>query len=290
MAAAPLPIAWLNGECVALADAQVSVMDRAYLFGDAIYEVVPVYDGQPFRLRQHLARMAHSLAAVRIRDPYDVAGWTEIVNTLIRRNGSGRMSVYLQISRGVGESRQHAFPDGLEPSVFGMCSPMPGPPAAALENGVAIVTAEDIRWARCDIKANSLLANVLLQRQAVDAGAEEAVLLRNGMLKEGASSSILVVTEGTLVAPPGEHGILPGTTRAFVLEMARLEGISIEERAISYTQMQSAQEIWLSSSTREVLAVCRMDDQPVGDGRPGPLWRRTHAQFQLNRPGGSVAP
>ena len=271
--------AYLNGEFLPLAEAKVSVLDRGFVFGDGVYEVVPVYSRRPFRLAEHLHRLGASLAAIRLPDPYDGARWAEVVTGVIAANGPEDQSVYLQVTRGVAP-RDHAFPVGGTPTVFVMSSPLAPPPAAWLDDGVVAITVADVRWLRCDIKAVSLLPNVLARQAAVEAGAAEAVLLRDGFLTEGAASNIFVVLAGVIVAPPKSHLMLPGITYDVVLELAAAHGMAHEVRPVSEAELRGADEVWLTSSTREVLAVTRLDGRPVGAGRPGPLHARMRSAYQ----------
>ena len=217
--ASALPFAWLHGRLVPLAEAQISALDRGFLFADAVYEMLPVYGGRPLLLEAHLARLGRSLAAVDIANPLDESGWTRVVQSLIDANGGGDLGIYLQVSRGAADGRDHLPPAGLRPTVFGLASPAP-PPAGP----VAAICCEDERWARCDIKSTGLLPNVLARTRAAAAGAEEAILLRDGWLTEGASSSVIVIEAGELVRRPNSQEILPGTTTDLVVELAARAG------------------------------------------------------------------
>lgn len=274
-----MAIVYLNGAFIPEEQAQVSVWDRGFVFGDGVYEVIPVYGGRAFRLGEHLDRLRQSLAGVRIADPLDVAAWTRLFEELIVRNGGGDLAIYLQVTRGVAK-RDHAFPVGVTPTVFAAAQPMKPLPASLGADGVTAVTAQDIRWQYCHIKAITLLANVLLRQQAVDAGAAEAILLRDGQATEGAASNVFVVLDGLLVTPPKGPFILPGITRDLVLEIARANGVPCREATITEAELRSAQEVWLTSSTREILPVTQLDGVSVGNGRPGPLWARLIALYQ----------
>ncbi|WP_455385075.1 D-amino acid aminotransferase [Acidihalobacter prosperus] len=271
---------YLDGRFVPIGDARVSVLDRGFLFGDGVYEVVPVYGGHLFRLGQHLDRLAASLAAVGIADPYDRAEWEALFVEMARRAGPGDHSVYLQITRGADVRRDHVYPPDLKPTVFAMSSPLSGPPAEQLARGVSVRTLEDIRWDRCDIKAVTLLANVMLRQAAREAGADDAVLLRHGFALEGTASSLFMVHDGVLFTPPKSRHLLPGVTRDLVLELAEANGLAWREESIPETVLRRADEIWLTSSTREVMPVTRLDGEPVGDGMPGAVWKRMHGWFQ----------
>ncbi|NIR60988.1 MAG: D-amino acid aminotransferase [Gammaproteobacteria bacterium] len=273
-------LAYLDGTFLPLAEACVPALDRGFLFGDAVYEVIPAYGGRLFRLEEHLARLGHSLDETRIPQPLTREAWQEVLSTLVARNGGGDLSVYLQVTRGVTPRRDHAFGPELTPTVFAMTSALEPPPAGAREQGVAAVTCDDIRWRRCDIKATTLLANVLLRQQAVDAQAQEAILVRDGQAVEGAASNLFIVRAGVLATPPKGPALLPGITRDLLLELAEAEGMPFEERAIPAATLAEAEEIWLTSSTKEILPVTRLDGRIVGTGRPGPAWRRMFAWFQ----------
>jgi D-alanine transaminase len=275
----PLPVCYLNGEYLALADARVSPLDRAFLFGDAVYEVIPVYGTRPFRLREHLDRLHRSLSAIRMAAPKTHVQWGEICRELARRNGGGDQYLYLQVTRGAELGRNHAWPVGLAPTIFGFASRLEAPSPALLEDGVAAITSPDTRWARRDIKSTALLANVLLKKLAADAGAFETIMLERGELTEGSSTTVHVISRGEIHTPPNGHQILPGTTRDVVGELAERVGIVSRSARVTEIELRAASEIWLAFSTRGVLPVTRLDGAPVGDGRPGPLFRRMHKAF-----------
>lgn len=276
----PLPLCHLDGQRLPLREARISPLDRSFLFGDGVYEVIPVYDGRPFRFETHHARLVRSLAALRIRDPHDAAGWRALVQDLVTANGGGDQYVYLQVSRGADVGRNHApFPD-VPPTVFVYCAEWPAIAPATLAQGVSCITTADTRWARCDIKSVALLANVLLRQQAIDAGCAEAILLRDGRLTEASASTVHVVLGGTVVTPPNSNLILPGTTRSVVHELLDALGIPRRTADVSESELRSADEIWLAAATREVQPVTRLDGQPVGSGMPGPLWRRVYEAYQ----------
>jgi D-alanine transaminase len=275
----PLSVCYLNGEYLPLADARVSPLDRAFLFGDAVYEVVPVYAGRPFRLREHLDRLVRSLAGIRMEPPLTHAEWAGVLRTLIERNGGGDQYVYFQVTRGAELARNHAWPAGLAPTVFAFANALEPVSAALLEQGVAAITAEDIRWARRDIKSTALLANTLLKKLAVDVGAFETILLERGELTEGASTTVHVVKGGEIRTPPNGHHILPGTTRDVITELAARSGIPSASCRVTEEELRSADEIWLAFSTRGVLPVTRLDGKPVRTGKPGPLFERIYAAF-----------
>jgi len=270
---------YLNGDYLPESEAKVSVLDRGFLFGDGIYEVVPVFGGRLFRIGQHLDRLERSLAAVRIAPPLDRAGWTAMLEELVARNPGEDRSVYLQVTRGVAR-RDHAFPADATPTVFAMVNPIPPPDPALLRDGVAAVCTPDTRWARCDIKAITLLANILARQQAVEAGATEAILVRDGYATEGAASNLFVVADGVIATPPKDTSLLPGITRDLVVELAAEHGLPVMESAIPESSLHAAEEIWLTSSTKEILPVTLLDAKPVGQGRPGPVWARMNGFYQ----------
>jgi D-alanine transaminase len=275
----PLPICYLNGEFLPLSAARVSPLDRAFLFGDAVYEVMPVYAGRPFRFREHFDRLARSLAGIRMPVPLSHAQWADVCHELIAQNGGGDLYLYLQVTRGAEYGRNHAWPKDLAPTLFAYCSALEPLSAQVLEQGVSAVTAEDTRWARRDIKSTALLANILLKQLSADAGAYETILLENGAVTEGASTTVHVVKDGAIRAPPNGHAILPGTTRDVVGELAVRLNVLSESGRVPEAQLRAADEIWLAFSTRGVLPVTLLDGRPVGTGKPGPVFRRMHAAF-----------
>lgn len=270
---------YLNGEFLPPERATVSAFDRGFIFGDGIYEVIPVFGGRLFRLPHHMARLERSLAEVRLPNPLSVGEWEKIVARLIADHGAVDQSVYLQITRGPAP-RDHAFPANVVPTVFAYAQPLKYPPADVMAQGVAAVTASDIRWLRCDIKAIALLANAMLRSDALARSAVEAVLLRDGLMMEGAASNIFVVKDGVVITPPNGPFILPGITRDLVLELARANGIPAREEPVPETLLYSADEIWLTSSLREVTAITRLNDRPVGTGTPGPMHARMLALYK----------
>ena len=276
----PLPVCYLNGEFLALADARVSPLDRAFLFGDSVYEVIPVYGARPFRLREHLDRLHRSLSGIRMATPKTHVQWGEVCRELARRNGGGDQYLYLQVTRGAEFGRNHAWPEGLEPTIFGFATRLEAPAPALLEAGVAAITSPDTRWARRDIKSTALLANVLLKKLAADVGAFETIMLERGELTEGSSTTVHVISRGEIHTPPNGHQILPGITRDVVGELADRVGIVSRSARVTEIELRAASEIWLAFSTRGVLPVTRVDGSPVGDGKPGPLFRRMHKAFQ----------
>jgi D-alanine transaminase len=278
-----MPVVYLNGVFQPLENAQISVMDRGFLFGDGVYEVIPVYDRQPFRLHEHLARLQASLDGIRLANPHSATEWESLIGQIIAEAALSDawqdQGIYLQVTRGSGP-RDHAFPKNVQPTVFILPMPLNPPSADLVEHGVSAVTAIDNRWLRCDLKVTSLLPNVLLRQLSVDADCAETVLIRDGQLIEGAASSVFIVKNNVLLTPPQSNLMLPGITYDVVLELATAEGMAHAIRPISETELRQADEIWLTSSTKEVMAVTRLDGQPVGSGQPGPLFRRMHAHYQ----------
>lgn len=277
-----MSIAYLNGRYLPLDEASLPITDRGTLFGDGVYEMIAVYDGAPRLLESHLDRLERSLSAIRITPPLARLDWQRLVRELIARNGGGHLSVYLQVTRGAAP-RDHAFPDDPEPTVFAMSKPLACEETQRLRQGVAAVTTQDLRWHGCHIKSVNLLPNVLARQHAREAGAHEAVLLRDGVVNEGAASNVFVVMDGTLITPPLSAAILPGITRQLVLDLASQEGIPAREAELPESLLRSADEIWLTSTTREVLPVVRLDGDPVGTGRPGPCFGKLIAAYDRFR-------
>ena len=277
---------YLNGQYMPIEEAKISVLDRGFIFGDGVYEVIPVYSRRAFRLAEHLRRLQHSLDGIRLKNPHSEGEWTSIINDLVARNSGDDQYLYLHITRGVAK-RDHAFPiPPVKPTVFMMSNPLPDPPVAQLQSGVCAVTAEDNRWLRCDIKSIALLPNVLLRQMAVDAGCAETILIRaeskteGAFMTEGAASNIFVVKDGRLFAPPKDNLMLPGITYDVILEIAIANGIPHEVRRIAAAEVFAADELLLTSSTKEVLAITLLDGKPVGTGKPGSMFARLHALYQ----------
>jgi D-alanine transaminase len=239
---------YLNGEYIPLAEAKVSVLDRGFIFGDGVYEVIPIYNRKPFRLEQHLQRLQSNLDAIRITNPFDKQQWSEIFDRVINANEPAHQSLYMQITRGVAK-RDHAFPEKVTPTIFVMVNPLQETDDSAFNKGISAITLDDIRWQYCNIKAIALLPNVLLKQTAIDDGAQEAILLRNGEVTEGSASNIFIVSQGVIKTPPKTSFLLPGITRDLVVELAKNNGLAIKETGFSGTELQSADEIWITSST-----------------------------------------
>jgi D-alanine transaminase len=275
----PFPICYLNGEYLPIDQARISPFDRGFLYGDGAYEVMPIYAGRPFRFGAHAPRLTRSLAEIRMEDPHTREEWHEIIAKLIAPNGTADQYVYWQVTRGAERGRNHAPLPNVPRTVFAFAAPFPVAGAAALENGVAAVTAQDTRWARCDIKSVSLLANVLLRQLAVDANASETILLRDGELMEASSSAVHVVIKGEIRSPPNSRKILPGTTRGVIEELAARAGIPHRAIRVTESELRNAEEIWLTAAVREMSSVTTLDGKPVGSGKPGLCYRRIRDAF-----------
>ncbi|HYI86533.1 MAG TPA: D-amino acid aminotransferase [Burkholderiales bacterium] len=270
---------FLNGKLLPIEQASVSVLDRGFIFGDGVYELVPVYSRVPFRLDEHLTRLERSLGEAKIRNPYSRAQWRSNIYQVIDAQTFDDQGVYFQVTRGVAK-RDHAFPKSLEPTVFMMANPLVSPPQAQVDKGGAAVSATDNRWLRCDIKSISLIGNCLLRQMSAEAGAVETILFRDGKLTEASASNVFIVKRGVIQSPPKSNLILPGITYDVVSELARANNLPIEFRDVSEGEVRAADEIWVTSSSKEVLAIVELDGKRVGDGRPGPVFRRMHQLYQ----------
>lgn len=279
----PLPMVWLDGRLLPLEEARISPLDRGFLFGDGVYEVLPVYGGRAYRFDAHMDRLDRSLAGIRMAPPLDRAAWLGVFGRLVHGNGGGDQLLYVQVTRGVEPERFHVPQPGTRPTIFACVQKLPVVSAAAIANGVGAVTATDIRWSRCDIKSTSLLGNVLLRWLAADAGATETILLRDGHLTEGSSSSAHVVKGGRILTPPQTSAILPGTTRGVIFELAGREGIASERRPVTEAELRSADELLIASAGGGIRAITTLDGRPVGGGVPGPVYRAIHAAFRATQ-------
>ncbi len=268
--------AYLNGQYLPLADAKVSVLDRGFLFGDGIYEVIPSYYGKLFHLQEHLQRLENSLNGIRLANPYSREQWQALFAPLL--DASKNQYIYLQITRGVAPKRDHGFPEGIQPTVFVMCSDIA--PFAGQHSGIKAVTIDDSRWQFCNLKTIALLANILHRQDALEQGSGEAILIKDGYVSEGAASNVFVVIDDILATPPKGNAILPGITRDVIIDIAKQNAITCREAPISLAQLQAASEIWVTSSTREIVPVIELDGTPVADGKPGPAWRLMNQLFQ----------
>ena len=278
---------YLNGEYTTLPDAKISVMDRGFIFGDGIYEVVPCYGGCPFRFEQHMARLERSLQELRIPNPFTRAQWLDIARRLIaayRQSGDAPAGcddqlIYIQVTRGVA-MRDHPMLPGLEPTVFVMCNTMKLPGEAARTQGVACVTADDFRWEKAHIKSTSLLGAVFARQISVDADALETIMFRDGMLSEAAASNVWIVKDGQLLGSPKDNLVLEGIRYGLIEELCQAQGIPFALRRISRAEVLGADEVLLSSASKEVLPVTQIDGRPVGNGRPGPVYAKLHTAYQ----------
>jgi D-alanine transaminase len=267
---------YLNGSYLPLNEAKVSVLDRGFLFGDGVYEVIPVYSGQLFHFKEHMERLENSLTSIRIANPLSREQWLNIIKPLL--DSKQDQSVYLQITRGAADKRDHAFPENISPTVFVMCSnilPFEGKTA-----GIRVISMNDNRWELCNVKAITLLANILHRQQAIDQGCTEAILVKDGYVTEGAASNVFAVIDGILVTPPKSNEILPGITRDLILDIAQKNNIACSEEIISLDALATASEIWITSSTREIMPVVELDLKLVGDGKPGPVFKAMNRHFQ----------
>ncbi len=279
MPAAAESYVYLNGEFLALSEAKVSVLDRGFIFGDGIYEVIPVYGGRLFRLPQHLQRLEHSLASIHMPNPLSHPQWQQLLEELVERNGGGEQSLYLQLSRGAAP-RDLSIPAALHPTVFAMSSPVKAMDEATLRRGLRAITVEDIRWHHCDIKTISLLPNVLLRRHADEAGVDEAIIIRDGMVTEGTASNIFVVHHDMVSTPPKGQNLLPGITRDLVVELCQRLGIQCQEQPVDEQSLLAADEIWLTSSSREIMPLIELNQSALENGRPGPIWEKLISHYQ----------
>jgi D-alanine transaminase len=270
---------FLNGQFLALEEAKIPVLDRGFIFGDGVYELVPVYSRVAFRLDEHLARLERSLGETRIRNPYSRSQWRDIIYRLVDAQAFDDQGVYFQVTRGVAK-RDHAFPKDAEPTVFMMSNPLVTPPKELVQRGASAVSAQDNRWLRCDIKSISLVGNCLLRQLSAEQGAVETILFRDGRLTEASASNVFVVKQGVILSPAKTNLILPGITYDVVCELARANGLPLELRDVAEAEVRSAGELWVSSSSKEVLPVVSLDGRRVGEGRPGPVFARMYQLYQ----------
>jgi D-alanine transaminase len=276
------PIAHFNGELLPIDQVHISPLDRGFIFGDGVYEVIPVYDGAMLRGREHFERLQRSMDEIRLDNPHTVDEWLKISEDLLAHH-PGNQSLYIQVTRGVPPKRDHVLPKGLKPTVFLMTYPLASPSREQVENGVKCITSPDFRWEKCNIKSTSLLGNVLARQLSADVGATETILFRDGMLTEASASNVFVVKNATVAAPPRDNLILLGITYDLLVKLANEGALKLEIRPISEAEVRSADEVWLTSSTKEVLAVTTLDGKPVGRGKPGELFKRMHALFQEHK-------
>ena len=273
------PLVYLNGAMTPIADAKVSVLDRGFIFGDGIYEVIPIYGRRLFRPTQHMARLFRSLASISIPNPHTEAEWMALIDQVVAAHPADDQMVYLQVTRGVAK-RAHAFPADITPTVFIMTNPIPLPSMAVRAAGVACVTMEDKRWLRCEIKSISLLGNVLAAQNAVDNDATESIQFRDGFLTEASSSNVWIVKDGVLMGPPKDNLILEGIRYGLIQELCAAHDIPMQIRRITREEVFAADEVLLSSATKEVLPVATLDGQPIGNGKPGPIYAKLYQAYQ----------
>ena len=281
---------YLNGEYTAVKDAKISVLDRGFIFGDGVYEVVPVYGGRLFRFEHHMARLERSLRELRIANPLQTQAWRAIARRLVADHAAseGRpvasidQLIYIQVTRGVAP-RDHVMVQGVAPTVFAMVSTMKPPPDAQRSEGVACITADDFRWEKAHIKSVSLLGAVFARQMSFDVGATETIMFRNGFLSEAASSNVWVVKDGTVAGPPRDHLVLEGIRYGLIEGLCREAGIGFDLRRIAREEVFAADELLLSSATKEVLPVTMLDGKPVGNGRPGPIYEKLYAGYQRSK-------
>lgn len=280
-----MPIVYLNNAFLPSEQAFVSVLDRGFLLGDGVYEVIPSYNGHLFRFNEHMRRLQDSLDTIRLANPLTNEQWENVLTELVERNGPGDQSVYFQVTRGAAPLRDHAFPKVVKQTVFAMSTPVTPPPAELANRGVAVITVDDLRWKLCNVKVITLLANVLARQEALDHNCNEAIFVRDGWVTEGAAANIFMVNQGVLITPPKSPFLLPGITRDLVLELAIRNGITCREENFTVAQLTQADEVWLTSSMKEILPVVRVDDTMIGNGKPGPLGQKMRAIYSANKEG-----
>lgn len=274
------PLVYLNGAMTPLSEAKIPVLDRGFIFGDGVYEVIPIYGRKLFRAEQHMARLFRSLATIGIANPHSKEQWLDLIGQVVAAHPSENQMVYMQVTRGVAK-RSHAFPADITPTVFIMTGPLPAPTAAARNNGVACVSMEDKRWLRCEIKSISLLGNVLAAQYAAEHDAVEAIQFRDGFLTEASSSNVWIAKDGKLFGPPRDNLILEGIRYGLIEEMCASCNIPFEARRISRAEVFAADEVLLSSATKEVLAATAIDGQTIGKGAPGPIYKLLYEAYQI---------
>jgi D-alanine transaminase len=273
-----LPTVFLNGSFLPIEEAKISPLDRGFIFGDGVYEVIPFYAGRGLRMREHLKRLQRSLDELEINNPYAIDQWESSITTLIGKNGGGNVSVYIQVTRGVAK-RDFPPPKGLTQTVFMMVNPLATPKPELYEKGVSCISLDDNRWLKCHIKSVALLGAVLLKHESNQGGFDDAVLFRDGYLTESSASNIAVVKNGVILCPPMDNLILPGITYELMIELARKNNMPLEIRRVARKEVRRADELWIMSSTKEVVPIVRLDDKPVGSGIPGPVFKRMHQLF-----------
>jgi D-alanine transaminase len=271
-----MPVVFLNGKYMPLDKAYIHVLDRGFFFADGVYEVIPVFNQHIFRLDEHLQRLNNSLKAVCIDNPYDNSAWYDILHTLATENNVPDQSLYIQVTRGVSE-RDLNINTGSPPTVFAMCRPIQ---AKDHDRGISAITHDDIRWQYCHIKAITLLPSVILRNRAAEKGAREAILVRDNYVTEGAASNVFIVQGDTVKTPPNDGSVLPGITRDLLIELLNDAGIKCEESRIDESELRAADEIWVTSSTWEIVPVIELDGRTVGEGDPGNVWKQANTLYQ----------
>ena len=272
-------LVFLNGKLLPAEQASISVLDRGFIFGDGVYELVPIYSRVPFRIDEHLARLERSLGETRIPNPYSRAQWRDHIYRLVDAQSFEDQGVYFQVTRGIAK-RDHAFPKNIEPTVFMMSNPLVNPPREQVEKGAPAVSATDNRWLRCDIKSISLIGNVLLRELSAQAGAAETILFRDGKLTEASASNVFIVKDGVIRSPAKSNLILPGITYDVIVELAEAAKLPLRFEEVTEAQVRGADEVWVSSSSKEVLAIVELDGKRIGEGKPGPVFRRMYDLYQ----------
>lgn len=285
-----LPTVYLNGQFMPLEEAKISPLDRGFIFGDGVYEVIPFSNARALGMRPHLQRLQRSLDELEIKNPYSFDDWEKLLNTLVAKNGGGNVGVYVQVTRGVAK-RDFSPPQGLQQTVFMMANPLATPSPALYEKGISCVSLDDYRWEKCHIKSTALLGAVLLKHEANQAGEDDCVLFRNGYLTESSASNVACIKNGVILCPPKDNLILPGITYELMIELAKQAGLPVEMRRVARREVRSADELWLTSSTKEVIAITKLDGKPVGkgeySGKPGPLFwkmRKLFDEYKRNLP------
>jgi D-alanine transaminase len=282
-----MTIAYLNGDYMPLEEARISPMDRGFLFGDGIYEVIPSYHGKMVGFGQHIARMQEGLGAIEIKLGWDDEKWHTLCTSLLEKNGNGNLGIYLHVTRGADSKRHHAYPEGIEPTVFGYAFEIPAPPIPNRDqiHPYSCATGHDMRWDRCNIKSISLLGNVMHYQQGYSKGHGEILLYNeNNELTECGACNAYIVKDGVVATPILDNQILPGITRQLLLSVLAADGsIPVEERVITMDEVWDADEVWISSSSKEVVPVTQLDGKPVGDGKPGPIWEKAAKLYSAGK-------
>ncbi len=269
-----MSIVYLNGEFIEAVEAKVSVLDRGFLFGDGVYEVIPVYNGQLFRLEQHLKRLQYSLSRIRMDLDWSLQQWQQMLQQLISKNEGKNLALYLQVTRGFAEKRDHRFPVNPVPTIYAMVNPLPPLLTEQEILPCTAITVDDIRWKNCDVKSISLLGNVLLAQQAFESDADESILINDGIATEGSISNMFMVKDGQIFSSLKDNRILGGITRELVIELLENNGMPVIEKEITVAELKNADEIWLTSSTKEIRPVIELDGVTVGSGSAGPIWNK----------------